>query len=224
MSSGPVLGPINAAQYTNLITTEHATKPNFVATVALLVQPFVDLQNQLLLFQLLFDLDHAVGQQLDFIGQWIGPTRQIPIPLTNVFFTWGTAGLGWGQGVWLAPGQSTSGLTILDDNSYRMLLRGTIVQNNWDGTVPGMYNILNIVFAGAPFQILIQDNQDMSMTVIILSGTMIDAVSMALLTNGFIIPRPAGVHITGYNQVAAPIFGWGIQNSLVSGWGSGNWI
>jgi hypothetical protein len=195
-----------------------------MAMIAALVQPSVDLQNMFSNFSSLFDLALAVGNQLDIIGQWIGQPRNITTALTNVYFSWGIAGLGWNQGVWLGPGQSSSGLTVLSDDVYRILLQAVIAQNNWDGTVPGAYSIWNAVFTIEQFQILIQDNQDMSMTILILTTSQIDAVSLALLTNGLIVPRPAGVRITGYTQIAAPLFGWGLNTSLVAGWGIGNWI
>lgn len=215
---------IDATTYTSLITSEHNQRPNFLATVAALVQPMVDLQN---LYEVstgeLFDLDQAVGQQLDFVGAWIGQARTIPIPLPNTFFSWGIAGLGWGQGAWFGPGNSSTGLSILPDDQYRTLLRAVIAQNNWDGTVPGIYAIWAIVFALNGFQLLVQDNQNMTMTVLILALN-VDIITLALLTNGFLVPRPAAVGITGYTQIQAPIFAWGEQNQTLGGWGNGSWI
>lgn len=220
---------IGINQYTGLITSEHNQRPKFVAAVSTTAQPFVDLQNALL--GLLFDVDTAQGQQLDFVGQWVGQSRNITVPLPDVFFSWGISGLGWGQATWFGPNDVASGLVVLPDDSYRVLLKAKIAANQWDGTVPGAYNIWAIVFAIEGFNLLIQDNQDMTMTMILLSSfflsSSVTAVVLALLVNGYLDLRPAGVRITGYFQSSvpgAPLFGWGLNTPAVAGWGAGAWI
>lgn len=181
--------------YTSLVTSEHNKRPNFMAMIAVQAQAYVDNINLLRSFAVLFDLDFAVGQQLDMIGVWIGASRNIPIPLTGVYFAFNTTGLGFNQGTWFGIGDSASGLTVLSDDQYRLLLRAKIASNHWDGTVPGAYAIWAIVFQFEPFNILIQDNQDMTMQ-FTLVGTNIPAVTKALLTNGLIALIPAGVSAT----------------------------
>lgn len=210
-------------EYTNLITSEHNTRPKFMAMVAATVQPKVDTQNVLDTFPDLFDVNIAVGDQLDILGLWVGVNRNISIPLVGVFFTWGTAGLGWGQGTWFSPFDNIAGLVQLPDDSYRILILATIASNQWDGTIPGAYQILSLLQELTGMQILIQDNQDMSMSIIVLA-TNISAVMSALLHNGFIAMRPAGVRIAGYFQAVIPVFGWGENTSNIQGWGTGNWL
>lgn len=181
--------------YTSLVTSEHNKRPNFMAMIAVQVQAYVDNINLLRSFKALFDLDVAIGQQLDMLGLWIGASRNIPIPLTGVYFAFNTTGLGFNQGTWFGIGDSASGLTTLSDDQYRLLLRAKIASNHWDGTVPGAYAIWAIVFQFEPFNILIQDNQDMTMQ-FTLVGTNIPAVTKALLTNGLIALIPAGVSAT----------------------------
>lgn len=85
--------------FLRLIPPEHRDKSKFVATVKLWLQPFVDNINLLDSLPGLFDLDTAVGQQLDFVGQWVGLTRYINEPL-DVFFSFDIEGLGFDEGVW----------------------------------------------------------------------------------------------------------------------------
>jgi len=77
----------NINDYLKLITSEHNQKPNFMALVSLLAQAGVDQQNLLASFSDLFDVDEAVGDQLDKIGQWVGVSRNlkqaIDIPLAE---------------------------------------------------------------------------------------------------------------------------------------------
>jgi hypothetical protein len=186
---------LTSDEYTGLVTSEHNQRPNFMAMIAVQVQAYVDNINLLRNFQALFDIDLAAGQQLDMIGVWVGASRNISIPLTGVYFSFNTVGLGFNQGTWLGIGDSTSGLTTLSDDQYRLLLKAKIASNHWDGTVPGAYAIWAIVFQFEPFTILIQDNQDMTMQ-FTLVGTNIPAVTKALLTNGLIALIPAGVSAT----------------------------
>jgi len=211
-------------RYTNLITSEHNKRPKFMAMISACAQPAVDLQNLVLSFDSAYDLDSAVGNQLDVIGQWVGVSRNITTSIAGVYFSLDTAGLGFNQGVWLGPGQSATGLTVLPDDKYRLLLKARIAVNQWDGTVPGIYAIWAIAFLLQQFHILIQDNQDMSMTIILLTSGAIDAVSLALVLGGYIVPRPAGVRITGYTQRTAPIFGLDSNTSTVSGFDTGKWL
>lgn len=213
------------SKYLTLITSEHQPATKFRSLVAALVQPFADITEMLAAVPGLYDLDSAAGSQLDIIGQWVGISRYLEEPLTNVYFSFGIAGLGWGEGTWLGPYDLTSGLVALPDDAYRTLLRAKIAANTWDGTVPGAYRIWNTIFASEGYQILIQDNQDMTMTVGLLGNTP-DAVTVSLLVNGYLDLRPAGVAITGYfttNTPNTPLFGFGINNNSIAGWGLGAW-
>jgi hypothetical protein len=355
--------------YQNLVTSEHKDKPNFMAMIAATVQGSVDLQNILPVWPSLFDVYTAVGDQLDKLGEWIGVKRNIPIPLTGVYFTWqnnsipdadnfggtwthhggpsgplqfsgtgrgwvlqgngaqqfdfwfsqgfpvvpgqqyllegiidaasvisgnpsiglydnttgspnfaasGIAGavqvpltkslikvpvtippgvtnvvaivdtfnavvpvgktlsfqgvslqlspfLGWGQGTWFSEFNNVAGLVQLPDDSYRVLLLSVISSNQWDGTIPGAYTVLDILYTLEGLKVLIQDNQNMSISIIILSAS-VSTVAMALLKSGFIALRPAGVNIAGYFKATTPVFGWGEQSDVIQGWGQGNWI
>jgi hypothetical protein len=182
--------------YEALITSEHNQKPRFMATVALSVQGSVDQQALLYTFPSIFDIDVAVGEQLDMIGQWVGASRHLAKPLPP------------------------SGITVLNDADYRLLLFAIIALNYWDGTVPGMYAIWAIVFATVTFQVLIEDFQDMTMAVVLLDSSF-STVVLALLTNGYFDLRPAGVGEGFYEATGVPVFGLDIENSLIAGLDNG---
>ncbi|WP_144156567.1 DUF2612 domain-containing protein [Paraburkholderia sp. BCC1885] len=216
---------VQLSQYTSLITSEHNEKPRFMAMVSLLGQWAVDRQNMLASIPGLFDIDDAVGQQLDWVGQWVGVSRNLSIPLTGVYFSFDTSGLGFDQGTWLGPFDPTTGLVSLPDNAYRTLLYAVIAANNWDGTVPGAYTAWNTIFEPLGYSILIEDGQDMTMTVALIGPTP-DAVTLALFTGGYLNLRPAGVGITFYYTQSVPdvpIFGFDAENSSISGFDVGAW-
>ena len=154
--------------YTNRITSEHRNKPKFLATVTLSCQPYVDAQAVINQLVNVFDLDLAVGVQLDQVGLWIGISRVLTVPLANVFFSWDTTGLGWDQGVWQGEFDPTTGVAYLDDASYRAILKLRVAYNSWDGTNKGLASILiNLyptLFPGS--YLIFQDNANMTVTFI----------------------------------------------------------
>ena len=213
--------------YQGLVTSEHQQSPNFLATVALSVQPMVDIEALLAGMGAQFDLDAAIGAQLDVVGQWVGQSRNISVPLSGVYFQWGGTGPGWGIGSWKGLYDPAAGLTALDDATYRLLLRGAILANHWDGTTAGANAVMAAIFNSSttPGTVLwIDDGMNMTMT-FVLSGQTPTAVFQALLKNGFVSLRPAGV-LANYVKSSIPgdpVFAWSMSNSLGAGWGSGAW-
>ena len=212
------------ATYTNLITSEHNKQPDFMAVVSALAQPVVDLQNLLGSMPGKFDLDNAVGAQLDDVGLWVGISRNVSVPLAGVYFSFDMAGVGFDQGNWKGPFDPDTGLTRLDDDTYRLVIRAKIGANHWDGTLGSSKAILDSIFGGGTF-VFIQDDQDMSMTIGI-AGNIPSAVFLALLANGIIPLKPEGVGIN-YTIVTSidgsAIFGFDVQNDLIAGFDVGAW-
>jgi hypothetical protein len=212
------------SQYTDLITSEHNKRPKFMAVVETLAEPMVDLQNVLSAMPVKFDLDNAVGDQLDTIGLWVGISRDVPVPLTGVYFSLDIDGLGFDQGSWKGPFDPDAGLTRLDDDTYRLVIRAKIGANHWDGTLESSKAILDSIFGGGTF-VFIQDNQDMSMTIGI-AGVIPSAVFLAVLANGLIPLKPEGVRINIVIVTTvdgAPMFGFDMDNNLVAGFDVGAW-
>lgn len=211
--------------YLKLITSEHRDKPKFEAMVSAVMAPFVDNQTVLQALPSNFDIDIATGNQLDILGIWIGASRSLAIPLTGVYLSWdGIYNEGWDLGTWQGIYDPSSGLTRLPDDAYRVLLKATIASNNWDGTIPQAYAIWESVF-GTESIILIQDNQNMSITIGI-AGQPLSAINQALLTGGNLALKPAGVRVEYYAIApsAGPLLVWdAVPNSGSSGWEDGQW-
>jgi len=210
---------VQLSQYTSLITSEHQSAPNFMAMVSLLAQWAVDRQNMLASIPGLYDIDDAVGSQLDAVGLWVGASRNLSVPLTNVYFSLDIAGLGLDQGVIQGPFDPTTGLVSLPDAQYRILLYATIAANNWDGTIPGAYTAWNTIFEPLGYSILIQDYQNMTMGIALIGPTP-DAVTLALFKGGYLNLIPAGVGVAFYFQQSVPgvpVFGLDAENSSVAG-------
>ncbi len=177
--------------YINLITSQHKDKPNFMAMVDFTVSGFVDQINTY--SQMVFDLDVAIDIMLDYIGQWIGFSRIVSIPL-NIYFAFDTAGLGFDQGIWFAPFDPTDGTTTLDNDSYRRLLKARVGINHWDSTVLSFNIIMEKVFEGTGVTAIAIDNFDKTVTVQVTGE--VPLVLKSLLDNGALIPKPAGIVTT----------------------------
>lgn len=185
-------------QYTDLVTSEHADKANFNATLAALLQPVADLQELIGALPVYYDLDTAIGAQLDTVGLWIGQSRYLETPIENVYFSFDIDGLGFDQGTWQGEFDPVTQLTALPDDAYRVLLRAKIAVNNWDGTIESAELIWDALFADLHFSIVIIDNQDMTIDIYMTSPAEPSAVVQALFLGGYLDLRPCGVEVTAH--------------------------
>ena len=167
---------INTKYYLDLITSEHANKPKYMAWIEVLLTPFIDAINLNKSIKSAFFINNATGVQLDTIGKWLNLPRQVDFQPTD--------------------GSSS----ILSDKYYRIALKAKIVKNLWKGTVEDFYNMWQILFNGEDLQIYLADNQTMDYVVVTWNSTTQDSMISDLLSHGYIIPKPAGLGIL-YNDV-----------------------
>lgn len=204
--------------YSSLATSQHK-KPRFLALLEALTLPFSEVQSFLATLPKSFDVDYAIGSQLDMVGEWVGIGRYLNLPLVDVYFTWDEHGPGWNEGKWKGAFDPDSGMTRLDDDSYRRLIKARIAANHWDGSIIGAYTVWGMAFADMSSKVMIQDNQDMTMTVGIAGGYP-DAVFKALLMGGYIPLKPEGVRVKWYAVTpdGGPLFAWDCDTEELKGW------
>jgi hypothetical protein len=153
--------------YLNLITSQHRTKPKFNDWLTSTLTTVYDGLSAANSINAAFDIDNAVGSQLDVIGQIVGRSRSLPF-------------------------QPKDGSTpTLNDKNYRIALKAKIAQNQWDGTIPSIYSIWYTLFSDLTMSIV--DNQNMTMSVMIDSNDQMDTVITEMIAAGYIVPKPAGV-------------------------------
>lgn len=153
-------------KYLENITSEHRGKPKFEAWLS---SGLTILDHAYLCAKSIdpnFDLDNAIGVQLDILGQSIGRERTLKFQPQNTN-------------------------PVLDDEYYRLILKAKIAMNNWDGKIPSIYAIWDNVFDDLGLQI--QDNQDMSFDAYITGY--IDSIKQELIQRGYIVPKPEGVRV-----------------------------
>lgn len=215
---------MTAQDYIDLVTSEYADQPNFLATISTDVGVPVQVQALMTAMIALFDIDTPpVGNQLDIIGQWVGVSRNVAIPISGAYFEWDSATYanGWDYGTWQPSNQPTQ-ITQLPDDTYLTLIKAKIAANNWDGTTNGAYAIWDNLFTA--IRILILDRQNMSYDMAIVGGV-IDTLTLALITGGYIQLRPEGVKINNYyvSIDSNPVFAWDVESALLQGWDEGSW-
>lgn len=168
--------------------------PKLNAFLYVLLKKFDDVSQCLVRLDTAIDLDSAIGAQLDQLGATAGISRVVGF-------------------------QPSGGVSpVLDDATYRTLIKAKIAQNQWDGTIDSLYPIWQTLFPGGT--IVIEDNQTMSAN-IILTGTF-TSIIQDLISNGYIVPRPEGVLYT-YQFTTLPAFGFGSSPGFIAGFGEGFW-
>lgn len=229
--------------YLDLISSEHRNKPKLLAYATFVGQMFVDLCNMLGSIPEDFDFDSAFGTQLDVLGMWIGASRKINAPVPNAYYSVDSPTLGVDQGYVMGPFDSLNGITSLDDETYRLLLKAKRALNYWDGTGPGLAAILADIFGlgtssdqlwgpgdwgdgswgdiNTGTLLFVQDNQNMTITVGV-AGNRPSQLFLAILSGGYLPFRPAGVQLTGTYVVPVanapgPLYGIGVENQYVAG-------
>ncbi|EEC3574590.1 DUF2612 domain-containing protein [Salmonella enterica] len=221
------------SKYTDLITNYHATKPKFVEHIDLVTRPLAETSAAMKGLINAFDIDHATGIQLDILGQWIGLSQVVSQPISGVYFSWDTDGLGYDQGVWQGPYDPDSGYTSLSDETYRIVLKTKIAINNWDGRNDSLPPILDAALDGYGLKMQIVDNQDMTIGIWVFPETDISSVSLELIAairQGYLTVKAAGVWGGSIEipSVETPsegnrFFGFDMDNEYISGFDAGSW-
>ena len=221
------------SKYTDLITNYHRDKPLFTQHVDLSTRPLTDAASTMSSLVTAFDIDKAVGVQLDILGEWIGRKRAVALPIAGVYFSFDTDGLGWEQGVWQGPYDPDSGFTALSDDTYRIILKAKIAINQWDGTNGALKGILDTALAGSGLRMQIVDGQDMTISIWVFPEKDISLVSrelIAAIRQGYLTVKAAGVYAgtVSIPSIYTPtegskFFGFDMDNDFISGFDNGSW-
>lgn len=221
------------SKYTDRITNYHRGKPLFVEHVDLSTRPLSDVSSAMYGLISAFDIDDAVGIQLDALGEWIGRSRIVSQPIAGVYFSFDTDGLGWDQGVWQGPYDPDSGFTSLSDDTYRIVLKAKIAINNWNGQNDSLPPILEAALEGSGLKMQIVDNQDMTISVWVFPETDISLVSQELIAaikQGYLTVKAAGVWAGDIQtpsiltpSVGTKFFGFDMDNEFIAGFDDSAW-
>nr|DAG53825.1 MAG TPA: Protein of unknown function (DUF2612) [Caudoviricetes sp.] len=181
--------------YLKLITGEHRNKPKYMSMLRAVLSYSTDIFALGIDLDDYFDLDYANGVQEDVLGDIVGTSRTLE----------------WQPELKLSP--------VLDNANFRIVLMAKISKNMWKGGIQDLGTAWKILFSTP---ILIEDNQDMTIDVVIISNG-IDKLTQLMIRNGDIIPKPQSVLVNAY-FANNNVFGYDIENDVIAGYDKGNWI
>lgn len=201
-----------APDYLALIPSANNKAPKFTAMVEAVTAAWAGLYELLEQMPAVFDVDTAVGVQLDTIGRWVGQSRLIEGVLLVQFFgfTDQLAALPFGEegnpavgGRFYGEGEPFTSTSVLADPEYRTLIKARIVRNNAQGTTAELVAALDFLFT-APC--IVDDPGTMAIGVSI--GRPLTLVEQAIVAGLDILPRPAGVRIAWIIYYYGEFFGF----------------
>ena len=207
------------AQYLARITPQHSGKPKFMATIAATMGPIADAQALISSIPELFDIDFAIGVQEDIVGEWVGRSRQIPVPIPDPWLTLDDPIRCLDHAPLYVPGVTAGNTYVaLDDSTYRRLLYAKRAANYWDGTAPSAQAILTGFITYPGTLVFIEDKGDRTMAVCV-AGKIPPIVDLEILGQDLIPVKPEGVELNVYvtSVNSAPLAGCDIENALISG-------
>lgn len=215
-----------SVDYAALLSQEHQL-PALTAWVTVLTEPFNTNAALLASLPSAFDIETAVGEQLDYTGQWVGTNRVLDLPARDGYFSWDVAGRGWDQAPWFFAASPLVVPYVLDDFHYRMLLFAKIGENMWDGSIPGAYDVWNKFYPnGMPYQFFVQDREGMeALQGLVGVTTPVTPDAIALLRSGRLGLDSVGVNVkyAYIPDVAGPMFAFDLDTPFFQGWGQGSW-
>lgn len=184
------------------VISQYANSPTLLALLESIdewINPDTNFDN---FYNLILNIDTAVGYGLDVWGRIVGVSRILKIAAATFFgFTGppGVSGVPWNQGIFYSGyAPLTQNYTLLDE-PYRTLILAKALFNICDATIPAINQILiNLFGANGPLPVpgncYVTDGEDMTMTYTF--GAALDPVQAAIVFNSGVLPKPAGVSAT----------------------------
>lgn len=186
-----------ADDYIRLLTSYHRNREKLGRSIEATLKPLLDTTAQLLGLSAKYDLDAAEGEQLDGIGRWVGVPRVVPnvIPLPYFGFQGQPEALTWGElgnpavgGFWRESGVSGNYGAVMDDATYRTVIRAQIYRNHCTGSIDDAYHIVSMI---TELPVHIQDHLNMRVEVTFPPETDLMIIELVRM----LFPRPAGVEL-----------------------------
>lgn len=189
--------------YQNLLIKEYWEKPNAYAEAGVLASGYGKIYKFYTAIVDGFDLDNAIGAQLDIIGRIVGAPRIVPFVLEKQAFGFSNndSSVGFASKFdSIRPGAPFQDKFAplytsqqLDDFDYRFFIRARIAVNIVGAVMVSderlsIQDAINTAFEGRAY---VLDNQDMSLTLYV--APEIDLDRLRLVRNLGLLPKPQGV-------------------------------
>lgn len=212
-------------EYTDLIAGYHVGKERYTSWVFTLTEPLRIARERLAALREDFDVDTAIGAQLDAVGVRVGVSRTLPMTLTDVYFALDDVdGIGLDLGVWKGQYDPVDGTTTLGDETYRAVIKAKIAQNHWDGTRGSLPDFLGEVLGqfGQPAKVLDLEDLDTMHVVLHLTKDTTPPIVWELFSRRIIDVTAAGVSVDLVDN--HPWFGFDYETASVKGLDESEWF
>lgn len=211
--------------YRKLLIVQYADKPNAIAHINNIIGSLEDVYDLANLFEEAFDVDLAVGKQLDIIGKIVGISRRVPFSVRKNYF-------GFDDNIINAYPMDDKFISVVSysfkdkfeipyttseliDRDYRLFIKAKIIYNYTKAKMIdnsdrlSMQNTIDYLFENKAY---IVDNQDMSFSIYIDFSW--DLEFLQYIKQADLIPRPQSVqykYLIRYNENGT--FGFNINNT-----------
>lgn len=180
------------------IYAQYRTKPKAVAWYNITRNLAEQLSDAAQAVRVMYEIDTAVGAQLDILGRIVVIPRNFIQPVEIIPTQFAAANNDPGefgdQSDMFGPLSSDSDAQMGDD-LYRLVIKSKIIKNNSDATIESILFGMNFLLPNA--QVLrITDGEDMSFAVEFYGN--ISEVERYALLNAQLVPKPQGVRFNGF--------------------------
>lgn len=209
----------------NLLIKQYWEKPKAKAEIELQASTWETARAFLEALDPAFDLDNAIGAQLDVLGRIVGISRSVPDVIPKIYFGFSINPANEGFASKFDPqriggpfySKFSSAFTDLQlgDSDYRLFIRVKAALNRASGYVstdqyPDIQDVVLAAFEGRAYVV---DNLDMTLTLYVSPVVSLDRLRLIQALN--LLPKPQGVRYKVIIQ-AEPGLTFGFANNPLS--------
>lgn len=191
-------------QYLNLLIIQYYNKPKAREEIYRKIERYYDIYKSIIDFYSAYDVDSAVGLQLDHIGRIVGVARNIAESEPNTFFGYNNAPYttGYSDAPYRTINDRLYSSRQLNDTEYRYIIKAKIAFNNVSCFLYNSEDRLSLQDAYSIIfnnRVAVIDTQLMSIDILLSNDVSYREILLVQKTG--LLPRPAGVRIRNIMRI-----------------------
>lgn len=188
------IGAIPVLDFWRTIISEYSNSPILDTLIGNIFAYLDQTQDIESFFDLIFNVDTAIGYGLDVWGRIVGVSRTLQVPIGEYFgFAQAVPGAEtFGFGPFFAGAPVTENFDLTDP-AYRVLIFAKAAANITNGSIPAINQILLLLFPNRG-NCFVTDGNDMTMTYTF--QFQLTDVELAIVGQSGALPKPVGVSAT----------------------------
>lgn len=185
------IGDIKPLYFYDTVLSQYANSPILMQLLSDFDSYIDQTKNMNDFFDLIWNVDTAVGYGLDVWGRIVGVSRTLSV-INDIFFGFASQSptvTPFDGSIFFSGASSTDNFD-LTDQAYRQLILAKAAYNICDGSTPAINQLMMTLFPGRG-DCWVTDNQDMTITYTFAFTP--TAVEFAIITQSGVLPKPVGV-------------------------------